>query len=70
MPVTELPYTTPEQDGRRKIPKSEHKKIRQLYSEIHSTRKIAKLYGVDKRLIQFILYPERLAKLQHQHRIS
>ncbi len=59
---------TPEQDGRRKILKEEHQHIRQLYSELHSMRKVAKIVGVSRRLIQFIIYPERLKHLQEMHR--
>jgi hypothetical protein len=59
---------TPEQDGRRKILKEEYQHIRHLYSNLHSLRKVAKIYGVDKRTIQFILYPNRLKHLQEMHR--
>lgn len=47
-------------DKRVKIPKSEHDGIRIRYKEGESLRQIARLFGVDKRLIQFILHPERL----------
>ena len=48
-------------DRRVKIPKSEHAVIRQLFKE-QSIRSIARAYKVDKRTIQFILYPERIAQ--------
>lgn len=51
----------PEHDKRRKIPQSEHANIKQMRAEGWSMRKIAARYEVDKRLIHFILFPERLA---------
>ena len=50
-------------DGRRKILTSQHAEIRQCYKELRSMRAVAKKYGVDKRLIQFIVYPERYRAL-------
>lgn len=50
-----------ENDRRIKIPSSEHPYIKTRYKNGESLRQIAGDYGVDKRLIQFILYPERLA---------
>lgn len=46
-------------DRRIKIPKAEHKTIKQLHKDGVAIRAIARLYKVDKRLIQFILFPER-----------
>ena len=54
--------TGKENDRRIKIPASEHDYIKRRYKEGESLRGIARAYGVDKRLIQFILYPERLKK--------
>jgi len=48
------------EDRRVKIPKSEHDRIKQRYKDGESLRVLGRAYGVDKRLIQFILYPERL----------
>lgn len=45
------------QDGRRKIPKSRHDEIRKMYDIVKSTRELARIYKVSKRLIQFILKP-------------
>lgn len=50
----------PGRDKRRKIPDSEHKRIKELRNDGWSWRKIAALYGVDHRTIQFIVHPERL----------
>lgn len=47
-------------DRRRKLTEADKEEIRELVGL--SVREIARRYGVDKRLIQFILYPERLAK--------
>lgn len=55
---------TEKQDGRRKILSSQHEEVREDYKNLKSMRKVASLYGVNKRLIQFIVYPERLKKLQ------
>ena len=56
------------QDGRRKIPTSEHEEIRKLYKEIKSQREIAKLYNVTRRAIVYILFPERLIAFQKMRR--
>ncbi len=49
----------PELDRRIKIQKSEHAYIRERHKNGEAIRAIARAYGVDKRLIQFILFPER-----------
>lgn len=47
-------------DRRRKLPRSEHARIRQLYaSGKHSQRNLAGMFGVSRRLITFILVPDR-----------
>ena len=54
-------YDNPEFDGRIKIQKSEHAKIKRFYqSREYSIRGLGRLYNVNKRIIQFIIYPERL----------
>lgn len=40
--------------------KSQHPEVRAKYASLKSMRATARYYGVDKRLIQFIVYPERL----------
>lgn len=55
-------YLTEAYDRRVKIPKSEHINIKALHNQGQAIRAIARHYGVDKRLIQFILFPERHAK--------
>ncbi len=55
---------TEKQDGRRKILTSEHEEVRAKYKSLKSLREVARIYGVDKRTIQFIVYPERLKRLQ------
>lgn len=53
----------PKLDGRRKLPASKHKTIRRLYaSGKWSQRELARKYNVSRRLITFILYPERELK--------
>ena len=49
-----------EYDRRRKLTDEDKKEIKELVGM--SIRGIARMYGVDKRLIQFILYPERHEK--------
>ena len=51
-----------ERDRRIKIPASEHAYIKQRHDNGEAIRAIARDYGVDHRLIQFIIYPERLAQ--------
>ena len=48
-------------DRRRKILTSEHVYIKQRHKDGEAIIAIARAYGVDKRTIQFIIYPERLA---------
>jgi hypothetical protein len=50
-----------ELDRRRKIPTSEHSYIRERHKNGEGIRELARFYNVDKRLIQFIVYPERYA---------
>jgi len=59
---------TEEQDGRRKILTSQYEEVRAEYRNLKSMRKVARLFGVDKRTIQFIVYPERLEHLKKIHR--
>lgn len=53
-----------ELDRRVKLPLEKHQEIRQLSMQGMSQRKIASLYGVSRRLIVFILFPERLEELK------
>jgi hypothetical protein len=50
-----------EKDRRIKIQASEHKYIISRHKNGEGIRAMAREYGVDKRLIQFIIYPERKA---------
>ena len=60
MPQIARPYTKPKQDGRRKILPSQHELVRQTYKELKSYQKTADKFGVSKRLIIFIVNPEKL----------
>lgn len=51
-------------DRRRKIPTSEYETIRAKYKVLKSMRVVARLYDVDKRTIQWIVYPERYEKFK------
>ena len=66
MPQKCLPFRLEMEDGRRKIPQEEHPKIQKLYKEGLSQRAIARQYNVSRRLIVWILYPERLKARQAQ----
>lgn len=48
-------------DKRVKIPKEDHDHIRARVARGEGIRAIAREYDVDKRLVQFIVFPERLA---------
>lgn len=56
-------------DRRIKIPKSEYPVIFALHKNGEFIRAIARRYGVDHRLIQFILFPERHKK-NYQNRLD
>jgi hypothetical protein len=65
MPYKSEKLRLPEQyDKRVKIPKSEHDTIRKLFTDSMAIRAIARKYGVDKRTIQFILFPERIEAMR------
>lgn len=51
----------PKYDRRRKLTDEQKEEIKELYGEI-SQRKLAKIYGVSRRLIQFIGDPSRQAR--------
>lgn len=57
----EYPKLPEDQDRRIKIKKEDHEYIRQRHfgPEKAGVRALAREYGVDKRLIGFILHPER-----------
>lgn len=60
----ELKYTKEMDDGRRKLPVSKHAEVRRVYKKLKSQRNTAAFFKVSRRLIVFILYPERLAAFQ------
>jgi len=66
MPQNFLPFTE-EDDGRRKILKSQYPAIREFYKKVCSQRKTAEEFGVSKRLIQFILHPHKLEEMQKRN---
>lgn len=57
MPQNFKKYIDKTLDARIKIQKSEYSTIISLYKELKSSRKIAKIYGVDKKIILFIVNP-------------
>jgi hypothetical protein len=60
MPTKYQPYTNTMDDGRRKIHPDLHPVIRMEHESGVSQRSLASKYGVSRRLIVFILHPERL----------
>lgn len=64
MPQEFKKYDSEMQDGRRKLPESKHEEVRRKYKELKSQRETARYFGVSRRLIVFILYPNRMKKLQ------
>ena len=52
----------PGKDRRRKLSEKDYKKIRQLAKNGYSQRDLAQKFNVSRRLIVFILYPERIKK--------
>jgi transposase-like protein len=57
-----------ELDRRRKLSEEEKKAIRELYATgKYSQRQLAKQFEVSRRLIVFVLYPERLLENRKQH---
>src|SRR3990172_5636149 len=56
------------QDGRRKITPEQYPKIKEYYKEVKSQRKTAELFKISRRLIQFILDPDKLKHLQENNK--
>jgi len=59
-------HIPPDLDRRRKIPVTEHENIRKRYAKGESQRELARAYNVSRRLIVFILHPERLKGFQER----
>jgi hypothetical protein len=55
----------PTLDRRVKLLPSDKEKIKKLHQEGIPIREITRRYKVSRRLIQFILFPERLAKINY-----
>ena len=66
MPQGYKSYDNPLDDRRRKIHPDHHAEIRALYAEGMSQRKLAKLYGVSRTLIQLIVNPVRAARVRQR----
>lgn len=63
MPQISLPYKSTEQDGRHKLSEEQKEVIKRLfptlYADLRSTRKVADKLGVSRRMMMFIVFPER-----------
>jgi Zn-dependent peptidase ImmA (M78 family) len=59
-------------DGRQRLAKDKHQEIRDKYNDPigkhPSQRQLAKDYNVSRRLIVFILYPDRLKAMQEKNK--
>lgn len=58
MPLDYKPYINKKLDGRIKITSDQYNEVKADYKRLKSYRKTAKLYGVSKKIIQFIIKPE------------
>jgi len=70
MPQEFPAYKKTMDDGRRKIHPSRHREVKKYYKEVKSTRKTAEHFGISRRLVMFILHPERLKALQDHNRAT
>ena len=68
MPTQYKKYTDEKQDGRRKLLTEQHEAVRKYYFQVKSQRATASYFGVSRRLIIFILYPERLKALAEKQK--
>lgn len=66
MPLKEIKYTNEMDDGRRKLSAQDHEAVRRHYALTKSQRQTAAHFGVSRRLVCFILYPDRLARHKAQ----
>lgn len=51
-------YNDEKLDGRVKITKKQYPEVIAMYEDLKSSRKVAKVFGVDKKIILFIVNPE------------
>ncbi len=51
-------YTDKKMDGRVKVLPEQYPEVIALYRDLKSLRKVAKIFGVDKKIISFIVNPE------------
>lgn len=66
MPNKELPYQDPMQDGRRKLHPSQYAEVRAVYQSGCSYRATAEMFGVSKRLVYYIVHPEKLEQYRKE----
>lgn len=68
MPQGFRKYTDARLDGRVKILPSQHREVVRTYKALKSYNATARFYGVSKRLIIFIVNPEKLKQFQADRR--
>ena len=67
--VSENIPLTREQDRRVKLSDEQRKEIREKYAEgLYSQRKLAAEYGISRRLVCFIVHPEKEIKCREQYK--
>jgi hypothetical protein len=64
MPQSAKPYSKEMDDGRRKLSAKDHEEVRRVYKQLKSQRATALYFKVSRRLIQWILSPEKLKAYQ------
>lgn len=64
----EVKYDQPMLDGRRKLHPDQYEDVREAYKVLQSQRKVAEQFGCSRRLITFILNPEKLKAMQDKQR--
>lgn len=52
--------TGKEHDGRRRLTDEEKEDVKRLHKAGQSIHSLSRDYGVSRRLVQFLIYPERL----------
>jgi len=62
MPQTFIKYTNKKMDARFKIYPDQYPAVKLRYKQLKSLRKVGKEYGVDKKIISFIVNPSALER--------
>ena len=52
-------YHFPEQDGRTKLGKEMHERIKKAFEKFQNQREVARLFGISQQMVRFIINPEK-----------